>query len=80
MIAADVGSLKEEIVLGKTGFVCRPCNASDLAKTIDEYFASDLFRDLENRRADIREYANERYSWSKLASITTSVYAHLLAS
>ncbi len=80
VIVADVGSLKDEIVLGKTGFVCRPFDASDLAKTIDEYFASDLFRDLENRRADIREYAKERYSWSKLASITTSVYAHLLAS
>ena len=35
VIAADVGSLKEEIVEGKTGFVFKPQDSSDLARTID---------------------------------------------
>jgi glycosyltransferase involved in cell wall biosynthesis len=78
-IVADVGSLKEEIVEGKTGFPCKPRDASDLAKAIINYFGSDVFRDLESRRAKIKAYANERYSWDKVAAIITAVYANLLA-
>ena len=77
-IAADVGSLKEEIIEGKTGFVFKPQNSSDLADTIHRYFESDLFHNLEKRRLEIKQYANERYSWDKVAAITTNVYLNLL--
>jgi glycosyltransferase involved in cell wall biosynthesis len=77
-IAADVGPLREEIIEGKTGFVFRPRDSSDLARTIERYFASEIFRNLENRRAEITLYANERYSWKKVAKITTAVYSDLL--
>ncbi len=80
VIATDVGSLREDIVEGRTGFVCQPRNSSDLAGTIDRYFKSELFRDLEGRRLEIKEYANERYSWNKVAAITTAVYSNLLSS
>lgn len=80
VIAADVGSLKEEIIEGKTGFTFRPQDASALASVIERYFASDLYRDLENRRADIQVYANERYSWAKVGEATGRVYSDLLAS
>lgn len=76
VIATDVGSLREDIVEGRTGFVCRPQDSSDLANAILRYFESELFRDLENRRSDIQQYANERYSWEKVAAITTSVYSN----
>jgi len=79
-IAADVGNLEEEIIEGETGFVFKPRDSSDLARKIDQYFKSELFRNLESRRAQIKEYANERYSWSKVASITTAVYSNLLSS
>ena len=79
-IAADVGPMKEEIVEGKTGFVFRSQDSSDLARMIAKYFESELFRNLENRRAEIRDYANERYSWDKVAAITTAVYSDLLRS
>jgi glycosyltransferase involved in cell wall biosynthesis len=79
-IAADVGSLPEEIVAGESGFVFKSRDASDLAGKIDQYFESELFRDLETRRTTIKEYANERYSWSKVTAITTTVYSRLLAS
>jgi glycosyltransferase involved in cell wall biosynthesis len=78
VVAADVGPLKEEIIEGKTGFVFTALDSSDLARTIDRYFASDLFHRLESRRAEIKLYANERYSWSKVAAITMAVYAKLL--
>jgi glycosyltransferase involved in cell wall biosynthesis len=80
VIATDVGSLREDIIDGRTGFVCQPRNSSDLARTIQKYFESELFKDLENRRLAIKEYANDRYSWNRVAAITTEVYSTLLSS
>jgi glycosyltransferase involved in cell wall biosynthesis len=77
-IAADVGTLKEEIIEGKTGFIFKPQDSPDLAKAIRRYFDSELFRDLERRRSEIKEYANERYSWNKVGRITATVYSNLL--
>ena len=79
-IAADVGSLREEVIEGKTGLMFKPRDSSDLAKTINRYFESELFRNLESRRAEIKEYANERYSWSKVVATTMAVYSNLLSS
>jgi glycosyltransferase involved in cell wall biosynthesis len=79
-IAADVGNLSEEIVKGETGFTFKPRDPSDLAHKIVTYFSSELFHNLETRRTRIRAYANERYSWDKVATITTGIYSRLLAS
>jgi glycosyltransferase involved in cell wall biosynthesis len=79
-IVADVGNLKEEIIEDRTGFVFKARDSSDLAKTIDRYFVSELFSELENHRQQIKQYANERYSWDKVAAITTAVYSNLLSS
>jgi glycosyltransferase involved in cell wall biosynthesis len=78
-IAADVGNLKEEVIEGETGFVFRPQDSSDLASKIAKYFKSELFHNLETRRLEIKAYANERYSWDKVAAITTAVYANLIS-
>ncbi len=78
VIAADVGSLKDDIVEGKTGFVFKPEDPVDLAKAIERYFASDLYSDLNGRREWIRDYATERHSWDVVSRITMSVYAGLL--
>ena len=77
-IAADVGTLKQEIIEGQTGFVFKPRDSSDLAKTIRRYFTSQLFSGLNSRRAQIKEHANERNSWNKVAAITAKVYSKLL--
>ena len=76
-IAANVGNLKEEIIEGETGFVFNPQDSSDLASMIGKYFESELFRNLESRRRKIKEYANERYSWNKVAAINIKVYSAL---
>lgn len=77
-IVTDVGPLKEQVVEGETGLVAKPHDSRDLARTIEKFFSSELFRELESRRARIREYASEQYSWSKVAAITTKVYSNLL--
>jgi glycosyltransferase involved in cell wall biosynthesis len=78
-IAADVGNLKEEVIDGETGFVFKARDSSDLASKIEDYFTSELFHNLETRRGQIKKYANEKYSWSKVAAITTRVYSELLS-
>jgi glycosyltransferase involved in cell wall biosynthesis len=77
VIVTDVGSLKEDVVEGRTGLVCRPRDPLALAACIDRYFNSDLFQNLEDRRQEIRQYANERHSWTKIAELTKQVYAEL---
>ncbi|WP_353063309.1 glycosyltransferase family 4 protein [Tunturibacter psychrotolerans] len=78
VLAADVGSLKDEIVEGSTGFAFRPEDPVALAVVIEQYFASDLYVDLNVRRRQIREYATERHSWDVVAQTTMKVYADLL--
>ena len=78
VLAADVGTLKDEIVEGKTGFVFKPEDPVDLASTIERYFASDLFANLNSRRQGIRDFAMERHSWDVVGQMTMRVYANLL--
>jgi D-inositol-3-phosphate glycosyltransferase len=77
-IAADVGDLKEEIIEGSTGFIFKPEDPVDLAKTIERYFSSDLFLDLNNRRQKISDYAKERHSWDAVGQMIMRVYTGLL--
>nr|MBA3544062.1 glycosyltransferase [Chthoniobacterales bacterium] len=77
-VVTDVGSLADDVVEGKTGFVCKPKDASDLSEAIKRYFSSPLFHDLDRQRTLIKQFANERYSWSKVAAITSSAYAELV--
>ncbi|HEX5412878.1 MAG TPA: glycosyltransferase family 4 protein [Terriglobia bacterium] len=77
VVATDVGSLKEDIVEGRTGFVCMPRDTAGLAAAIKKYFESDLYRELDSRKQEIREYARRRHSWSEVAGITQAVYQKL---
>jgi D-inositol-3-phosphate glycosyltransferase len=77
-VATDVGSFTEDIVEGSTGFLCEPCNPSDLARAMEAYFESDLFKDLDSRRHEIRTRAEKKYSWNVVADKSCAVYAALL--
>ena len=78
IIAADVGNLREDVIDGKTGFLCKAEDPVDLARAIETYFASDLFQCLHTRRKEIRQYARERHSWDMVGHMTRNVYAELL--
>jgi D-inositol-3-phosphate glycosyltransferase len=79
VIVTDVGSLREYITEGETGFVCNPKNAGDLAKQIAAYFTSDLYKELALRRREIQEFGNLRHSWAIVGDVTKAVYRNLLA-
>lgn len=78
VIASDVGSLREDIVEGKTGYVFKPEDSADLARNIERYFVSDLYANLNNHRQEIRGYVTERHSWDVVGKATRDVYARLL--
>jgi glycosyltransferase involved in cell wall biosynthesis len=78
VLATDVGSLREDVIEGQTGFICRPQDSEALAETIAAYFVSDLYKELETRRPIIRDYALEKYSWSKIGALTYQVYQSVL--
>jgi glycosyltransferase involved in cell wall biosynthesis len=77
VVATDVGSLAEDVVVGRTGYVCEPRDPEALAGAIQRFFASDLYRELATRRLDIRAFAVERYSWTTVGTVTRGVYAAL---
>lgn len=79
VIASEVGSVREDITEGKHGFLCRPRDAADLARAIERYFDSELFRTLGDRRAEIQREANRRYSWDTVSELTCKVYAGMVA-
>lgn len=76
-LAADVGSLKDDIVEGKTGFLFRPEDPVDLAKMIVRYFESELFANLNRYRQDIRDYVARQHSWDIAGKATVDVYSSL---
>jgi glycosyltransferase involved in cell wall biosynthesis len=78
VIATDVGSLREDIIEGVNGFVCRPNDTDDLAAAIEGYFDGELFANLEQRRNDIRSLARRRYSWDAIGETVVAVYRSLL--
>jgi D-inositol-3-phosphate glycosyltransferase len=78
VLAADVGSMKDEIIEGRTGSIFKPRNSQDLARAIEQYFASDLYKKLGTRRQEIRHFAMERHSWDVVGQRTLSVYTELL--
>jgi glycosyltransferase involved in cell wall biosynthesis len=78
VVATDVGSFREEVVEGSTGFLCEPGDSTEMAKAIGTYFASDLFENLDVRRQKIKDYANATHSWSAVAELTRSAYAKML--
>ena len=79
VLATDVGPFRDEIIEGRTGFICKPEDSTDLASAIERYFASDLYRDLDLNRDAIRDYVEARHSWEVVAQMTIEVYARLLS-
>jgi glycosyltransferase involved in cell wall biosynthesis len=77
VVATDVGSFREEIVEGRTGFLCQPADPAELAKAIETYFASDLYKNLEVRRQELKDYADANHSWNAVADLTRNAYAEI---
>jgi glycosyltransferase involved in cell wall biosynthesis len=74
VIATDVGALRDDIVEGRTGLICRPRDPADLNRAFQDFFHSSLYRDLHRARDEIKAFANDRHSWSRVAAISEMAY------
>jgi glycosyltransferase involved in cell wall biosynthesis len=78
VIATDVGSLRDYIIEGETGYICQPCDAPDIASAIETYFESNLFKTLDQRRSEIMSSSRACNSWDTVSIKICGVYAQLL--
>ena len=78
VVACDVGSMADEIVEGKTGFLCKPRDVDDLVLALERYFGSYLYKHLDAERQAVKDYVRERHSWDTVAEMTRRVYTDLL--
>jgi D-inositol-3-phosphate glycosyltransferase len=76
VIACDVGSLRDDVT-SETGMLCRPCDAEDLKRTIEEFYAGHLYQKSQKTVERIRALALEGHSWAIVAQRTKAVYAGL---
>ena len=77
VLVSDVGSLRDDVVEGKTGFVFAPESPEEISRAIDQYFTSTLFADLDHRRSEIKDFAQMRNSWDVVGRMTMDVYTFL---
>jgi glycosyltransferase involved in cell wall biosynthesis len=78
VLAADVGSLKDDIQEETGGYLFKPEDPQALAEVINRYFASDLYANLDGLRPSIRTRAAALHSWDVVSQMTMTVYARLL--
>ena len=78
VVATDVGSFRDDIIEGRTGFLCEAGDPADLAKAIETYFASDLFKNLRIYRQKLKDYARANHSWDAVAVQTCKAYSQML--
>jgi glycosyltransferase involved in cell wall biosynthesis len=74
VIATDVGSLRDDVVDGQTGFICQPRDSGSIAAAVALFAASDLCPSSPALRESIKAWACARYSWARVATITRDVY------
>jgi glycosyltransferase involved in cell wall biosynthesis len=77
-LVANLGGLGGDVEEGRTGFVFKSEDSTELTAAIERYFASELYRDLDARRQQIKEIATAKHSWDVVGRETMSVYSNLL--
>jgi glycosyltransferase involved in cell wall biosynthesis len=77
VIASDVGCFRDDVVDCKTGFLCRPSDTADLTRAIERYFSSDLYRELDLRRPQIRDLVYQKHSWKVVGEMTRKIYQQI---
>ncbi len=75
VIATNVGSFAEDIVEGRTGYICVPGDSDNMARTIQRYFEGDLYKCLSKRREEIKQDTLVSHSWEAVAKLTRDSYA-----
>lgn len=78
VVAADIGSFREDVIEGETGVLYNPDEPEALTAALQAYFAGSLYRELDDRRQEIRDRAERTHSWNAVGHTTRLVYEGLL--
>ena len=78
VVASDVGSLREDIVEGKTGFICMPRDGRDIARAVRVYRSSEMCRNPESIARDPRVRQRPLLLDAR-RGITESVYRQIIS-
>ncbi len=78
LIVTDIGNFKNDVIEGKTGHLVEPENPQKLAESIAVYFDSELYKNLEITRTNIKNWAWENYSWEAIGAETTALYESII--
>lgn len=77
IIVTDIGNFRNDIVVGKTGFLIASNTPQELSKSVTDYFSSALFKKLPETREQIKKWAQENYSWDTIGAETRKLYESL---
>ncbi|MGE5384137.1 MAG: glycosyltransferase [Omnitrophica WOR_2 bacterium] len=77
-IATKVGNFENDISEAKTGFICPGIDTKSIAETIEKYFNSAIYEDLNTTRVSIREWSYKQFSWDKIGEETHKLYLNQL--
>lgn len=69
--------IPQEIIEGKTAFVCKPCDSLDLAKAW-EHILEVMFLGLGSYRQEIMECACAEHKWDAVARLTREAYEQIV--
>jgi D-inositol-3-phosphate glycosyltransferase len=78
ILATRVGNFENDIISGMTGFLIDTNEPSVIAKSIEEYFESSLYLNLQENREKIKEWSNDQFSWDKIGKRTYELYKNQL--
>ena len=79
IIVSDVGSLKNEVIEGKTGYVFKPEDSGDLALKLTAFFESEVYSNHESTRRHIEKITSSQHSWKEAGAITAKSYRSLVS-
>src|SRR5207245_6447022 len=73
VVAANVGGLREVVIDGKNGFLCRKGNVDELAEVLEKAFGR--WRELKQMGEYGQKFAISRYSALSVGNSIVSVYS-----
>lgn len=77
ILATNVGNFINDIIQGETGYIIDGIEPHLVAQTIEKYFQSKMYKDLSITRQNIKNWANNNYSWDSIGESTYNLYKTL---
>lgn len=78
VLASDVGNFRQDVPVGKSGFLLGENSPEAWNLMLQQYFSSEMYLNLSESRDKIKTWANSTYSWNEIGKETRKVYELML--